>query len=146
MTSSNYTHARALTPFVPIPRAPKKLYRATLQRAQKEDKFLTRHWMLRCTRAPFGTFMKVFFRVLSGVVHYQWDARRLWNIRAMILLRSSDSETVALTLFRSNMASKPQNYLQLSSSLVLVSDDLLLCLLKPGEKIACFAFYPFPRT
>ena len=73
-------HARAFTPFVPIPRAPEKLYRATLEGAQKEDtedKFLTRHWMLRCTRAPFGTFMKVFFRVLSGVVHYQWDARRL---------------------------------------------------------------------
>jgi len=62
--------------------------------------------MLRCTRAPFGTFLKVFFRILSGVVHYQWDARRLWNIRAMILFRGSDSETVALNLFRSNMASK----------------------------------------
>jgi len=75
-------HARALTPFVPIPRAPKKLYRATLQRAQKEDtedKFLTRHssWMLRPTRAPFGTFMKGLFRLLSEVVHYQWDAQRL---------------------------------------------------------------------
>ena len=57
----------------------------------------------------------------------------------MILFRGSDSETVALTLFRSNMAGKAQNYLQLSSSLVVVSDDLLLCLLKPGEKIACFA-------
>mgnify|MGYP006896120351 FL=1 len=102
--------------------------------------------MLRCTRAPLGTFMKVFFRILSGVVHYQWDARRLWNIRAMILFPGSDSETVALNLFRSNMASKAQNYLQLSSSLVVVSDDLLLCLLKPGEKIAYFAFYPFPRT
>ena len=149
VTSSNYTHARALTPFIPIPRAPKKPSYSALRSAQKEDtedKFLTRHWMLRCTRAPFGTFMKVFFRVWSGVVHYQWDARRLWNIRAMILLRSSDSETVALTLFRSNMASKPQNYLQLSSSLVVVSDDLLLCLLELGEKIACFAFYPFPRT
>ena len=83
VTSSNYTHARALTPFIPIPRAPKKPSYSALRSAQKEDtedKFLTRHWMLRCTRAPFGTFMKVFFRVLSGVVHYRWDAHLLGRL------------------------------------------------------------------